>query len=299
MLWRKIKHVELPAVANTWRHSHFSNPFVVLMENAVWRVFCNTRDPLNRAYITYVDLDPNKDFAIVNIALKPLLDLGPVGAFDDQGMSLGCIFSTDTTDYLFYLGWNLGVNVPFRNSIGLAISDKAKNEFHKISVGPLMDRDRLDPFSLSYPFVIQHDNKYKMWYGSHQRWGHSSEEMLHSIKYAESTDLIHWDKKNIICLEATEKEYAFSKPYVCYENNIFKMWYCYRGRQYRIGYAESEDGLHWRRLDSLAGIHTSEYGWDDDMIEYPFIFDFNNHRYLLYNGNGYGKTGLGIAILEK
>jgi hypothetical protein len=33
------------------------------------------------------------------------------------------------------------------------------------------------------------------------------------------------------------------------------------------------------------------------MIEYPFVFDHQGRRYLLYNGNDYGKTGVGLAVL--
>jgi hypothetical protein len=76
------------------------------------------------------------------------------------------------------------------------------------------------------------------------------------------------------------------------------MWYSCRGKSYRIGYAESEDGRQWQRLDALAGIDVSPSGWDSEMIEYPFVFDHNGQRYMLYNGNGYGKTGFGLAELE-
>jgi len=35
------------------------------------------------------------------------------------------------------------------------------------------------------------------------------------------------------------------------------------------------------------------------MIEYPYVFEHKGERYMLYNGNGYGKTGIGIAVLER
>ena len=28
------------------------------------------------------------------------------------------------------------------------------------------------------------------------------------------------------------------------------------------------------------------------MVEYPFVFDHRGSRYMLYNGNGYGATGI-------
>ena len=52
-------------------------------------------------------------------------------------------------------------------------------------------------------------------------------------------------------------------------------------------------------MDHLAGISVSEYGWDSETVEYPCVFNHNNDRYMLYNGNGYGITGFGIAVLEQ
>ena len=72
-----------------------------------------------------------------------------------------------------------------------------------------------------------------------------------------------------------------------------------RGAHYSLGYAESLDGIQWKRLDSEVGIGTSPSGWDSEMIEYPFVFDHAGGRYMLYNGNGYGKTGFGLAVLEQ
>ena len=94
-------------------------------------------------------------------------------------------------------------------------------------------------------------------------------------------------------------EYAFSRPCVLKESGLYKMWYSFRGKSYRIGYAESRDGVHWQRKDKEAGIDVSNEGWDAQMIEYPFVFDHDNKRYLLYNGNSYGKTGIGLAVLDR
>ena len=89
-----------------------------------------------------------------------------------------------------------------------------------------------------------------------------------------------------------------SRPCVLKENGLYKMWYSYRGQSYRIGYAESKDGFEWTRMDADVGIDVSESGWDSEMIEYPFVFDQNGERFMLYNGNSYGKTGIGLARLE-
>jgi hypothetical protein len=76
------------------------------------------------------------------------------------------------------------------------------------------------------------------------------------------------------------------------------MWYASRGTAYRIGYAESSDGRHWERRDGEAGIDVSDSGWDSEMLAYPCVFDHRGQRYMLYNGNGFGQTGIGLAILS-
>ena len=70
---------------------------------------------------------------------------------------------------------------------------------------------------------------------------------------------------------------------------------CSRGKQYRLGYAVSEDGIKWARRDSSVGIDVSDSGWDSEAVTYPFVFEHGGQQYMLYNGNGYGRTGFGIA----
>lgn len=34
------------------------------------------------------------------------------------------------------------------------------------------------------------------------------------------------------------------------------------------------------------------------MVAYPHTFTVNGKRYLLYNGNAFGRDGFGVAVLE-
>ena len=81
------------------------------------------------------------------------------------------------------------------------------------------------------------------------------------------------------------------------------MWYSYRGglksKNYRIGYAESIDGVEWIRKDNLINLKTRNGSWESEMLCYPFIINYDGNTYMLYNGNDYGKTGFGLAILEE
>jgi hypothetical protein len=79
----------------------------------------------------------------------------------------------------------------------------------------------------------------------------------------------------------------------------YEGWYSFvADRGYQIGYATSVDGYSWTRKDSEAGIHLSEDGWDSEAIAYPYVFFHKGRRYMLYNGNRFGKDGFGLAVEE-
>lgn len=279
--------------------SHAANPVAEHLHDDLFRLYFSCRDAESRSHISFAEVDLKPPFKVLRIAEEPVLAPGEVGTFDDSGVSLSCITGVNGAKYLYYLGWNLGVTVPWRNSIGLAIHDPFTENFQRFSKAPLLDRHDVDPYSLSYPFVAEDEGIYRMWYGSNLRWGKDERDMDHLIKYAESHDAIHWKREGIIVLRfKNDREYAMSRPCVIKEAGLYKMWYSYRGESYRIGYSESEDGIEWVRKDGQVGIGVSESGWDSKSVEYPFVFDHKGERYMLYNGNDYGKTGIGLAVLE-
>jgi predicted GH43/DUF377 family glycosyl hydrolase len=304
MNWEKIKQVFAPDKNYDWMWSHAANPvpWILDHEKEIVRIFFTCRTEANLSHIGYVDVDFLNDYNIIAVSPKPVLAPGNLGLFDDSGTAMGYLIEKDHELYLFYLGWNLKVTVPWLNTIGLAKASAINGEFKKSSLAPLMDRSNEDPYSISYPSVLFDNGIYKMWYGSNLAWGKDQSEMQHVIKYAESKDLMTWARTNEVHIPLMHpNEYALSKPWVIKTNNGYNMWYSYRANNdittYRIGYAESADGKKWLRKDEAAGIDVSASGWDSDMICYPSVFTLNAKTFMLYNGNGYGKTGFGLAKL--
>lgn len=300
--WIKKGLIFRPSGQADWMATHASVPIAVNLGDDLFRIYFSGRDALNRSQTGFIEININKPLEILYITKQPIIELGKLGAFDESGAMSCWIMDHEGKKHLYYIGWNLGVNVPFRNSIGLAISNDGGRTFTKFSDGPILDRDIYSPCFVASPCVLLDGETWRMWYLSCIRWKIEDNKPKHyyHIKYAESSDGIQWKKSARVCIDfKSSDEYAISRPCVLKDGDIYKMWYSYKGDSYRIGYAESKDGLYWERKDELVGIDVSKSGWDSEMIEYPFVFDHKGKRYMLYNGNGYGITGIGLAILAE
>lgn len=285
-----------------WMHTHAALPFAERIGEDIYRIYFSARDRLNRAQIGYIEVDINKPQKVLYITEKPVLGLGELGCFDDSGVMTSWIVDHRGMKYLFYTGWSLGITVPYYFYVGLAVSKDGGETFERFSKAPILERNSYDPYLTASPCILIANGVWRMWYiSSIKREIENGEpKPYYHIKYAESKDGIHWERKGVVCIDFKSKdEYAIARPCVLKENGIYKMWYSYRGESYRIGYAESKDGIHWERKDAEAGIDVSESGWDSEMIEYAFVFEHKGKKYMLYNGNSYGETGLGYAIMNE
>lgn len=302
MKWGKIGLLFDPKILKKEKLSAALMPIAEVKSNTSGdiRVYFSPRDEKNRSEVHYFDFNIQHPQRITALSNEALFKHGNIGAFDDSGITLGSIVDTGNEKLLYYTGWNLLKNVPMNNSIGIAVYKN--NVFQRLGDGPIMTRTLHEPYSCASPFVMKDGTKYKMWYASMDKWEQTPNGPKHyyNIKYAESDNGVDWERDGIIAIDYEAKdEYAFGRPFVLKENGVYKMWYAYRGEYYKIGYAESKDGKTWSRKDNQAGIAVSDVGWDSEMIEYPYIFDYGESRYMLYNGNGYGKTGIGLAKLNK
>lgn len=301
MKWRKLGRVFCPSGEVEWMRSHAAVPIAHHLTDSFFRIFFSSRDSRGRSHTGYLVVDLKQPTRVLEIGEQPLLSPGALGAFDDSGSMGSWIASYKGTTHLYYVGWNLGVTVPFRNSIGLAILDKG-GKATRYADGPIVDRSVFEPHFCASCCVVPGEDYWRMWYLSCTQWSiHDGLPRHHyHIKYARSDDGIQWVRDGTVAIDySSAAEYAISRPSVLRDGQLWKMWYSSRGRSYRIGYAESDNGQVWRRHDDVVGIDVTAGSWDSDMIEYPFVFDYEGARYMLYNGNEYGKSGFGIAVLER
>lgn len=295
--FRKQGVVLEPPVGPAWSASHAAVPFVDPGDGR--RLYFTTRDAQGRSHVARAELD----LAAVSAATEPLpvLEPGPRGTFDDSGAMGSCLVRAGNRQYLYYTGWNVGTTVPFRNFAGCAVSDDGGATFRKLSTGPLLGPNAVDPYLAHSPWVLVEDGRWRMWYCSGTGWMVNGERPVpqYHVKYAESDDGIAWRRTGHVCIDfAGPDEHAISRPVVVRDADRYRMWFSARGERYRLGYAESSDGLDWEREDGGAGLEPSESGWDSEMVCYACVFDVDGTRHMLYNGNGYGSTGIGLAVQE-
>jgi len=299
--WKKLGLLFKPDGTHPLMRSHATVPYAERVEDDLFKIYFSARDEQNRSRTFSLLWDAKHPHEILDIESIPFLDIGETGTFDDSGAMLTWIADTGAHEKLYYyIGWNLGVTVPFRNALGVAVV----RDFRIVRryPGPTMDRSLSEPHFIASACVLRDQTGlYRNWYLSCVRWERVEDKLVHHyhIKYAESDDGLHWRRSGRIAIDfGRPGEFAISRPCVVRDPDCFRMWYSYRGDQYRIGYAESPDGVNWRRLDAQAGIAPSPEGWDSKSVEYPHVFDHKGTRFMLYNGNDYGRTGIGVAIAE-
>lgn len=303
MKWHKQGLIYAPSGDLWWAKSHAYLPTAEVLGGDCIRVFFTSLDENKFGRIGYVNLNIDNPTQVLSLSQEPVLDLGKLGTFDDSGVSPSCIIDFEQGKYLYYVGWQRAERVPYMLFAGVAISNDSGCSFQRYSSVPILERTASEPFIRSANTIIKDKGLFKMWYVSALYWVQVDGRLLPSyvLRYAESEEGISWNAYDQICINfENEDEFGFGRPWVVKDGHTYKMWYSIRSRSrpYRIGYAESKDGLNWVRKDNETGIEASAQGWDSEMICFPCVIDAKGKRYMFYNGNRHGATGFGYAILE-
>jgi len=301
--WSKHGLIYVADGQSDWAQSHAYVPVPLILDNVV-RIFVAFLDKDKIGRIGCVDLDKNDLTKVVDVSAKPLLDVGKSGTFDEHGVTPLSIFDINGTPHLYYAGWQRGDEVRYTLFLGLAKYEHSQGgSFARLSSEPVLTANEQEKCVRSSAFALIDNGLYKMWYAGGSDWIKARDKLVptYTLRYLESQDGINWKDSSQVCMEpANDDEIGFSRPFIIKEYGLFKMWYSVRtlSKGYRLGYAESANGLHWDRKDNEVGIDVSPDGWDSEMICFGSIIDINNQRYMIYNGNNYGQTGFGLAVLE-
>jgi len=298
--WDKIGRIIKP-ITNiewlaTWTGASFARQ---IGKSSFFEIFITGRDVKNRSQIGKIIIDIKDPLNIIEIQKQPLFSFGQLGAFDENGVSYPWLFDLSGKSYMLYVGWMPTVLTPFCLGLGLAV-EQADGTFKRVSRAPILERNDDDFLSIGSAGIYIENDLIRLYYTGFLRWGEGSEfKHEYVIKYAESNDAINLYRPNHICINKHyDWEFSICRPSVIKRDDNYHMWFSYRGKGYLIGYASSVDGITWLRDDTKAGISLSQNGWDSQMICYSHVFNYEDNYYMIYNGNDYGREGLGIAVLQ-
>jgi predicted GH43/DUF377 family glycosyl hydrolase len=296
-MWKKVK--------NVYNGRHAQVP-VVQSLNDRWRIFHSDRVE-SKSVPKYFELS-KLDLKIIEDKDAPIVEHGKRGMFDWAGvMPTALITPEESTVFLYYIGWAVRKDVPYHNNLGLLISKDNGVNFKKFSEGPVFSTSYKEPGYIGTISIIFDEGIFKGWYLSCRDWieDNGKFEPVYDIKYAVSKNGIDWEPTGITCISLEEDEGGLSQSSVIKKDDgTYFMWFSARKKRdfrtnknnsYKILCASSLDGINWKREDKSVGLSLSSEGWDSEMVEYPCVVKENNNLLMFYNGNGFGKSGIGLA----
>ncbi len=136
---------------------------------------------------------------------------------------------------------------------------------------------------------------YKMWYSG--RTKDKPGDPGYDIGYAFSSDGIHWTRYGPPVLERGGLEqwdnYFLEGPTVIKDNGAYGMWYAgmdavSNGQpsdgKVCIGYASSQDGIHWVKNSQPVLLPGNTSSWDFKTVQDPCVIKYDNVYYMWFGG---------------
>nr|WP_284508027.1 hypothetical protein [Caballeronia sp. GAOx1] len=303
MKWHRLGVVWKPDGSLDWARSHAMGPTPYRLNDDVIRVYLTCLDDKGRGRPGYVDVSSVDPTRIVTVGAEPLLDVGAPGTFDDNGLMVLSLVPVDAnTVYMYYAGFELCVSVRYRIFTGLAISRDGGATFERYSQAPVLDRSDSERIIRGGSFVMKDGDRFRLWYVAGNEWVELNGKMMpvYDLRYQESLDGLQWSGTGHLSMALTgDDEHGFGRPWIqkC-DDGTYRMFYSIRRRSlaaYRLGYAESCDGVQWTRKDNEMGLDVSPTGVESQAIMYSATLTVGAKTYCFYNGNNFGEQGFCVA----
>jgi hypothetical protein len=304
MQWLKrglVYHTSRHAPAGTVRAMV---PTPLLIDDHTIRIFLTICDADNVGRPYFVDVDASDPTKIIAKSSSPLMLTGAPGSFDERGIvAAQVVQNPEGTLLMYYSGFEHSDSVRYRIFMGLAQSFDNGQSFVRVQDIPILGPTEEESMFRCAPFVIATEHGYQMWYTAGSTWEvvNGKEVPRYSLKYLESTDGISWGREGVSCMSLGEDEHGLGRPWITKkQDGTYQLYYSVRRislAAYRLGYAESDDGLHWNRMDRQLGLEVSPGSFESEAMSYTALLTVRNKTYCFYNGNGFGRDGFAVAEL--
>ncbi|CAD6542146.1 hypothetical protein LMG24235_03751 [Paraburkholderia sabiae] len=279
-------------------------PTPLLVDDRTIRIFLTVCDADNVGRPYFVDVDASDPTKIVGKSTGPLMQTGAPGAFDERGIVCAQVLrNPDGALMMYYSGFERSDSVRYKIFMGLAKSVDNGENFIRVYDAPILGPTEAESMFRCAPFVIATERGYQMWYTAGSSWEIVSgkEVPRYSLKYLESTDGIDWGSEGVPCMRFGPDEHGIGRPWITKSaEGKYQLYYSVRRislAAYRLGYAESDNGLDWSRMDNQLGLDVSPGSFDSDGMSYTALISAGDKTYCFYNGNGFGRDGFAVAEL--
>lgn len=264
-------------------------PSVLPLGSRQFLVVVSVRDDENRSSAAWLRVSiGDHEVSVDAVSKVPLLEFGELGSFDECGVNITQIEGKPTDLTARYHGWQLRRDGGWWNAIGEARGSLEKG-LVRMSRAPTFDRSNDDPFGTAYHFRFQNID----YYCSYERYGDPSTSRNYSyvVKQRSALPSTH----SLPFLPHFSDCEAQSRPYLIEDGGVLRMWLSVKGEKYRIRAAERNLKGIWVWSDDAWGLDPRGSDCEVDEVAYAAVFEDQGSLFMMFNGDGHGREGIGVA----
>jgi hypothetical protein len=296
--WRKLGRV-LEATGGPLDRSHAMAPTPYVMNDRV-RVFFAACDSDMRGRVFSADFEPEPPFRLIGRVDGPVLDLGEPGAFDADGVNATQAFEADGRLALLYVGWRRGpADEPYTLFTGLAFSDDGGQSFARTGE-PLLGPVSGERLFRTAAFIEPRPNGFRLLYiGGDAFVPGPGGKPIPTYSLMELQSQSPWDWQGpsglLLAPDAETGEVGFGRPVSYVRRGERRLLLSIRTPAgYRL--VETERDFEPDRRPPMAPVIPEPFEpWESEMTCFGAPCRVGDHELLFYNGDGYGRTGAGLA----
>lgn len=281
-----------PNPKSSWRAVQSGMCSALPLPGGGYRIWVTGREPTKRPMVIgWMDVDAN--FKVIDESAEPCLRPEPV---DKAGVLMPCVVDAGNGELrMYFTGYRPGL--AFSRDFGKTWTKHPDR---------ILEVDDVDPVSLGTNCVVRDGEIWRTFYTAVQPPRYAGELKIDRflIRYAESSDGLKWTKpKENLALDA-DPFGTSARPDVWRDGARWLMLYSrapavspeFPVRRYRLRLAESADGRAFRDVVPVLDPTNRAEDFDSMSCEYGWTLPDDRSRFL-YSGNGFGRSGLGVARL--
>lgn len=267
-----------------------------------YRIYYSTRNKDGYSIPMFYQVYKNDLTKSLGDPVRVNIPLGKPGSFDHNGVMPSSIVDLGNgLKYLYYVGWSKRLDVPYWNSIGLAISQDNGITWEKYSEGPVFATCAKEPGFIGTVDVKRiKEDTWLMMYSS-CRWEiiDGKQEPIYYIKSAYSKNGINWESQNNIVIPRLNLEGGIASARLTKDNT---MYFSVRNMS---DYRTNPDNTY--RIYKANYVDSNFVRWESPEMEleegelmnaYPFLVE-EDDRDIMFMNTDFGKSGISYAIKMK